>query len=281
MACAAAGRGEEISGGSQTRREMGDGTDARARPRRGSPARSSAVSRSTGRSSSPCSRARRETACRRRKPRRCSTPMSRRKQTATLGRLCQSFATCARGRLPAGPGARCSRQLSRSRRLARTLTPLRCTRRPDRRATRPVAAESFPRARRPRGNIEGGNPRPQLTGQASRPRSRYGDNKGGHCDRQKYAESSAAGFSVRLKVFPEFLTVSELSSSGRGVSGAGRDWWLTMLTDAQVAAQASDFRAETRLGVAAQAFALVGAPKSKTAERGMHRRSSGNEHTRR
>jgi hypothetical protein len=40
---------------------------------------------------------------------------------------------------------------------------------------------------------------------------------------------------------------------------AGRDCWLTMLTDAQVAAQAFDFRAETRLGVAAEAFALVGA----------------------
>ena len=32
-----------------------------------------------------------------------------------------------------------------------------------------------------------------------------------------------------------------------------------MLTDAQVAAQAFNFRAETRLGVAAEAFALVGA----------------------
>ena len=32
-----------------------------------------------------------------------------------------------------------------------------------------------------------------------------------------------------------------------------------MLTDAQVAAQAFDFRAETRLGVAPEAFALVGA----------------------
>ena len=41
--------------------------------------------------------------------------------------------------------------------------------------------------------------------------------------------------------------------------GAGRDWWLTILTDAQVAAQAFDFRAETDLGVAAEAFALVGA----------------------
>jgi hypothetical protein len=41
-----------------------------------------------------------------------------------------------------------------------------------------------------------------------------------------------------------------------------------MLTDAQVAAQAFDFRAETHLGVAAEAFALVA--KSKTAERAMH-----------
>jgi hypothetical protein len=32
-----------------------------------------------------------------------------------------------------------------------------------------------------------------------------------------------------------------------------------MLTDAQVAAQAFDFRAETHLGIAAEAFALVGA----------------------
>jgi hypothetical protein len=40
---------------------------------------------------------------------------------------------------------------------------------------------------------------------------------------------------------------------------AGRDWGLTILTDAQVAAQPFDFRAETRLGVAAQALALVGA----------------------
>ena len=39
-------------------------------------------------------------------------------------------------------GPRRSRQLSRSRRLARTLTPLRCTRRPDRRATRPLPPPS-------------------------------------------------------------------------------------------------------------------------------------------
>jgi hypothetical protein len=43
-----------------------------------------------------------------------------------------------------------------------------------------------------------------------------------------------------------------------------------MLTDAQVAAQAFDFRAETRLGVAAEAFALVGALEVQDGRAAMH-----------
>ena len=41
--------------------------------------------------------------------------------------------------------------------------------------------------------------------------------------------------------------------------GAGRDWWLTILTDAQAAAQASISGRRRVWGVAAQALALVGA----------------------
>jgi hypothetical protein len=41
---------------------------------------------------------------------------------------------------------------------------------------RQVAAESLPGARPPRGNNDGESPGPQLAGQASRRRSRYGDN---------------------------------------------------------------------------------------------------------
>jgi hypothetical protein len=39
---------------------------------------------------------------------------------------------------------------------------------------------------------------------------------------------------------------------------AGRDWWLTMLTDAQALRRPSISGRETRLGVAVEAFALVG-----------------------
>ena len=49
----------------------------------------------------------------------------------------------------------------------------------------------------------------------------------------------------------------------------GRDWWLTMLTDAEVAAQAFNFRAETRLASRRGIRSLAPA-KSKTAERAMH-----------
>ena len=127
-----------------------------------------AVSRSIGRGSSPCSGARGETACGRRKPRRCSMPMSRGKQTATVSRLCRSFATCARGRSPAGLAARGSRRLTPSRKSARTLTPhaLRSDRlggRPDH-SHRQVAAESLPGARPPRGNNDGESPGRQFAG---------------------------------------------------------------------------------------------------------------------
>ena len=55
------------------------------------------------------------------------------------------------------------------------------------------------------------------------------------------------------------------------IGSPGRDWWLTMLTDAQVAAQAFDFRAETHLGHRGGGLLRSLAPsKSKTAERAMH-----------
>lgn len=51
---------------------------------------------------------------------------------------------------------------------------------------------------------------------------------------------------------------------------ARRDWCLTMLTDAQVAAQAFNFRAETRLASRRRPSRSLTPSKSKTAERAMH-----------
>ena len=91
---------------------------------------------------------------------------------------------------------------SRPERLRpRTLRADRIGGRPDH-SRRQVAAESLPGARPPRGNNDGespdGNPG------RLRPKARSPVIKGGHCGRQKYAESSAPGFSVLLEVPPEF-----------------------------------------------------------------------------
>jgi hypothetical protein len=92
-----------------------------------------AVSRSTGRWSLPCCRAPRDTTRGRRKPRR----------SATVSRLCRSFATCARGRSRAGPATRLfRRQLRSGKARARTLTPPSLARRPDRGTTRPLPPPS-------------------------------------------------------------------------------------------------------------------------------------------